>query len=131
MREIKFRFWDGNKMMEDLATTDIAIGINEVIKQWQENKDVPIKIMQFTGLKDKQGKDIYEGDIVKFISSNRFVKCLIKWNEKKMGWVASEKIRKMFFDIYTDIRLYEKNELEVIGNIYENSELLKQEKEAK
>jgi uncharacterized phage protein (TIGR01671 family) len=79
-----------------------------------------IQITQFTGLKDKDWKDIYEGDILK---AGDYI-CVVNWNEKfasfcvnKKGWMFSH-----FFEEHCETQ-----NVEVIGNIYENPELLKEE----
>lgn len=75
-----------------------------------------LKIMQYTGLKDKNGKLIYEGDVVK--------------QNKTMYYVTWEKGSYGFCDIRTKItytvEFIMNKRQEVIGNIYENPELLKE-----
>lgn len=76
-----------------------------------------VELMQSTGLKDKNGKVIFEGDIVSgFFSENHEV----VWREKRGCWVI-QTINTIGF---TELAKFNKN-LEVIGNIYENKELLR------
>jgi len=104
-RTIKFRAWLGGVMHPKWLRIDMDV-----------YKDHPgIVIMQYTGLKDKNGKEIYEGDII--ISASVAVKIkptVIEWDDIYSG-----------YDIFTDPEsILGSNDYEVIGNIYENPELL-------
>ena len=118
MREIKFRAWDTNPLE---GKSKMIYGIDE-IKEFYEgielidellNNIAPeIKIMQFTGLKDKNGKEIFEGDIL----SNGKLQSVVLW--KNDGWGINNGKHKLS-------RYLGGNE-EIIGNIYENPELLEE-----
>ena len=69
MREIKFRAWDGSRMWDK---TEIAVGNNDLFEILNDHNAVELfseafELMQYTGLKDKNGKEIYEGDIVRHL----------------------------------------------------------------
>lgn len=74
----------------------------------------PNTIGQFTGLYDKNGKEIYEGDIVKSI----FTTYIVKWNKEDAYFSIEEDDTPHLLADYVD-------DIEVIGNIYDNQELLK------
>ena len=71
--------------------------------------------MQYTGLKDKNGKEIYEGDLLK-------QKIIVKWNEKFASWCL---YREGWMFTHWFGESCNPEECEIIGNIYENPELLK------
>lgn len=115
MQTIKFRAWDGYTMYQvgaiELFTDDT----------YRINDEVPISnehLMQFTGLKDKNGKEIYEGDIIENVE-----KWEIIFNK---GCFCGKIINKTYPDTETHIALRAIRNIKIIGNIYEHSELLKQ-----
>ena len=111
-REIKFRAWDREaKVME----YDILFsGIKNLLQQRLENPKV-FEVMQYTGLKDKNGKEIYEGDILRAVG-------IVTWNEPEVRWSCID-IEWNDKCEWHDM-LYLTTPLEVIGNIYENPELI-------
>lgn len=120
MREIKFRSWDKDEKkmyyLDKSLDSNIlqAMYASEVI-QGRGN----IELMQYTGLKDKNGKEIYEGDIIKSEAEpNRYEQVTQKvyWDESEAGF------RIDAFRFGNEVYL---SRTEVIGNIYENTELLK------
>lgn len=110
-RQIKFRAWDTelNKFISPCNQPIVGGAVGDL--KWSLEPDgVPIIFMQFTGLLDKDGKEIYEGDIVAHFTKNRVravKRAVIKWEISRLGF-----------------NLTSKPIVVVIGNIYENPELL-------
>ena len=109
MREIKFRVWDGKSMSSpiNLRPTDIKIEKDGEYSPivWKENHQ-DLVLMQYTGLKDKTGKEIYEGDIM---DNNETV----EWRSVRGGWDTVSSTMS------TELHGPRASEMEVIGNIYD------------
>ena len=119
MREIKFRVWDNQSDFywgdgEGMDFKKIAFNFYDTL--FEESRLV---FQQWTGLTDKNGKEIYEGDIVK-ATSDQYE------NENFVGKVIFDEGCFLTWINKNDIRgIWGEDDIEVIGNIFENSELLK------
>jgi uncharacterized phage protein (TIGR01671 family) len=141
MREIKFRAWDkdnsemyyqnetkynevweidfnGIRFLEE-QTIDSYLG-----GEYHDQKDewvAPNQIlMQYTGLKDKNGKEIYEGDIVECTQQGQSQKGEVNFKDGMFNWEYKKDELSWLYGVTL------KWDGEIIGNIYENPELLKQ-----
>lgn len=85
-------------------------------------------LMQCTGLKDKTGKDIYEGDIIHRPGVN--IPMLVRWNEKSAGFDLAMR-DPADFDRVTLFYTQFAQEYEILGNIYEHPDLLGKGEEQK
>ena len=122
MREIKFRAWDKHTKTMDYYQPAIFDMLMQ--KKNCKSKTNDFILMQFTGLKDKNGKEIYEGDIVTAL--DEMIKGELKGSVRyyeKVGWFAID----FWGDKEEHLNFNDLINLEVIGNIYENKELLTQD----
>lgn len=129
MREIKFRVWDllSSKFRLDVVVTldgkvfETQSAGNEINDYTNQSDFI---LMQYTGLKDKNGVEIYEGDIVNALYEYDV------WDEtkRKVTEVVKLKLSTNLDTEYTggpeEVLHY--SDIEVIGNIYENQDLLRE-----
>lgn len=130
MRTIKFRVWNGTDMVYDVVVGRFGIfhvnpensgldpndsaSLNPLNTRYPD--DIPL--MQFTGLVDKNGKEIYDGDILKTETDKVMI---VKWNEKFASWC-------LYRDGWAFYHWFGEScnpkDCEIIGNKYQNKELL-------
>ena len=137
MREIKFRAWDedkGDMIYEPSMTNPFSVGNTfgrdrtqnialsfdgKIIRINTGNSSMGFPegyiLMQYTGLKDKNGVEIYEGDVLKNTTVNFNHIFVIEWGN--VGFILTGKDNKYITAKYS-------NKCRIIGNIYENPELL-------
>lgn len=130
MREIKFRIWNpgGNNMLFDIENVYDCLKQQIAFDKSQPSiYHTPIAYdhtsegmvwMQYTGIKDKNGKEIYEGDVLMYIGTN-MSSMVVKFDNG--CFVGEGPFNTLPLKSYLDATDFES--IEIIGNIYENSEL--------
>lgn len=133
MREIKFRVWVKSDRRYDFVSIDDLM-FEDGNYYLMANRDNFV-IMQYTGLKDNNGKDIYDGDIIKLDVGVYKTEVIyeVKWFDK-LSWDSGGSLHSGFYlnksgYVYNDGELeldYHSGfrDCEIIGNIYENHELV-------
>jgi len=131
MREIKFRAWlKEERKMVNVET--LFIGINRLCFGNSKTEDLffrdfeEVELMQYTGLKDKNGKEIYEGDIVliKLDETSTWHKTVVGF--KKGAFIANLIDKEDY--VYIFHHGFTGDDFEIIGNVYENKNLLEENK---
>ena len=123
MREIKFRAWDSVQEVmlpvENIDFRNDLITLNEDDNSLTDTFEM-ITLMQYTGMKDKNGKEIYEGDIVGSLHMRAEV--IFEDGSFRFKWVdkITKRVRKYNEPMFKNTNIV----FEVMGNIYENKELL-------
>lgn len=124
MRELKFRIWNNEEKImienKDIYAIDFRSDIyfsSVMVDDFILNED-DYKLMQYTGVKDKNGKEIYEGDIVQIYYTEHD-----KFGSGKYTVMYTEDAEWALDDYYLLSVKY--RYCKVIGNVYENKDLLK------
>lgn len=130
MREIKFRAWDKNECKMAEVTQIIFSKVQYTLVKYRYKTDNgkvdeasyvdekgygSIVLMQYTGLQDRNGKEIYEGDIYHMGDKN--IRYVVVWNDTGLTGKQLGSSSYAGLSYWQDI-------IEIIGDIYENPELL-------
>jgi hypothetical protein len=121
MREIKFRVWhrEAKEMIPEPRHQSNCL-------RWLEEGQ-PVDVMQFTGLKDKNGVEIYEGDILQHPDGSTF--CVV-WNAGHSGFRAEYTGDDGGLTGMISLQVGDKGLAKVVGNIHQNPDLLNEQETA-
>lgn len=130
-REIKFRAWDGSKMHHEGVVMYLGEAWIEKLS-FESDKILlestnPCVHMQFTGLLDKNGKEIYEGDILEFETPGGTRRPYVEYQSDLAAFVLDywkKGKQESRGDFLHEVVEGIENEVEIIGNVHENPELL-------
>lgn len=127
MREIKFRAWlpKANKMEYDIQQDN---DLGDIITDHNYDNGNYI-LMQYTGLKDWDEKEVFEGDIIQYLydGCNENDQYIVEWDEENLQFAFKNTKKEEYMaleDMYDCD--YGKHSIRVIGNIYDNPELIKE-----
>ena len=124
-REIKFRFWSGQKMFNELdevmaclaqqmAFNEQGVGFVGSTICYDHVGEHGASFMQYTGLRDRNGREIYEGDVLKFNMGGEEFKRPVAWNPQGFWTIRWQ-------DGLNTGPL--RGTYELIGNVYDNTEM--------
>lgn len=129
---IKFRAWDKkHKEMCEVMSIDFYKTRNPEVSIITKNGDIiqrfwhEVSILQSTGLFDVNGKEIFEGDIVKAVSFARWIG-VVEYSNEKTAFILRDIEKSPYRDDYVYLSKFEDG-FETLGNIFQNKNLIEKE----
>ena len=119
MRELKYRVY----IPEFSKLVYFEFNNFDYSDRYLDDPEHPVQ--QYTGMKDKYGKEIYEGDIVQYNQNSSYdnMDFIAKWSDDKLGFIFQSNSGEQLVNQTPHLNRFK--HLEVVGNIFENPELLK------
>ena len=134
MKELKFRVYDKKKkQMFDVMClySDRQLEYRDgfAVVKLNKNDSNDFVVMQYTGFKDKNNKEVYEGDIVLIDVGDSFLEikqqCVVRYDNMNASYCfETNSGNKKYLTRFGNPDFFFKNKVEVIGNVYENPELI-------
>lgn len=126
MREIKFRAWDKEQKewVKYSITDNIPIFCHNTSRWRTDKAGERFVLSQYTGLKDKNNREIYEGDVIKAISFARWIG-VVEYSDENSAFIFDDLDKKYRGDSIVFMSQFDQG-FKILGNIYENPELLKE-----
>ena len=127
MRDIYFRAWDKKlKELTNYSISDIFIEFyNKDTDSWEIDREGErFALCQYTGLKDKNNREIYEGDVIKAISFARWIG-VVEYSDENQAFIFNDLDKKYRGNSTVFMNQFDDG-FEILGNIYENPELLEE-----
>lgn len=128
----RFRAWDGGSAARMYTSSEVMVCDGDIwifdedsdSNEWIVNND--LSLMQSTGLVDKNGKEIFEGDILSVETDEENVKVSVFWDDKYALFMFES---KKYNETEVLAELFEDNaySFEIIGNVHANPELLEEQ----
>ena len=131
-RQIKFRVWDvkNKKFLPEsyfaiLGNGKLIVTLSGYYNDFTNTNQDDYVIQQYTGLTDKNGNLIFEGDIVQYNQNSSYdnMDFIAKWSDDKLGFIFQSNSGEQLVNQTPHLNRFK--HLEVVGNIFENPELLK------
>ena len=122
MREVKFRAWY-EKEKRFLSWDELQDGTESLQTYFNNELSDVSPLMQYTGLKDKNGKEIYEGDVVKYLDGEFSFIAKVAWSDW-MWYLEGINPKESF--MFDDVADNETADIEIIGNRFEHPHLLEE-----
>lgn len=127
MREIKFRAWDKEhkRWTNYSIADDLPRFYDKHTGCWKTDKDGKRFILcQYTGLKNFNGKEIYEGDIVRAVGFSKWIG-VVEYSDENQAFIFDDLDKKYRGESTVFMNQFDDG-FEILGNIYENPKLLKE-----
>ena len=127
MREIKFRAWDKEhkRWTNYSIADDLPRFYDKHTGCWKTDKEGKRFILsQYTGLKDKNNREIYEGDVIKAISFARWIG-VVEYSDENSAFIFDDLDKKYRGDSIVFMSQFDQG-FKILGNIYENPGLLEE-----
>ena len=129
MREIKFRYWNEQASRYHYGQAQVFTCLSQQTTGVYDHESDGCRFEQFTGLHDKNGKEIYEGDMLRddYTDEDILIEdySVVVWDKKFCQWAIDNSFAKDGSSFTNLVEYFGRETFEIVGNIFENADLVK------